>query len=289
MGMLRRLIFTFTFLLLPFSSNSAQLTDEQLIQVIRSLNWIQGPTTVAVGNNANFTVPENYVFLNPSDTKRMMEAYQNPSSGNEYYFGPSDMRWWALFQYSETGHIPDDETIEAGPLLDSIKTATEASNQERAKLGWPSMTIVGWRYQPFYDPQTKRLDWAIDGQSGNDRVINYNTRILSRTGVTSATLVADPAILDTAVPEFKYVVTGYQFNSGQRYSEFTEGDHVAEYGLAALIAGGTAAVAAKKGFWAAIAGFFAIAWKFILAGWKFIAIAAVGLFTWVASLFKKKS
>jgi len=57
---------------------------------------------------------------------------------------------------------------------------------------------------------------------------------------------------------------------------------VAEFGLAALIAGGAAAVATKKGFWAVIAGFFA-------AAWKFIAVAVVGLLAWLRSLFKGKS
>ena len=56
----------------------------------------------------------------------------------------------------------------------------------------------------------------------------------------------------------------------------------AEFGLAALIAGGAAAVAAKKGVFAVIAGFLAAAWKFIL-------VAVIGAFAWIKSLFKKKN
>ena len=45
-------------------------------------------------------------------------------------------------------------------------------------------------------------------------------------------------------------------------------------------AGGAAAVATKKGFWAVIAGFFA-------AAWKFIAVAVVGYFAYKKMKAKK--
>jgi uncharacterized membrane-anchored protein len=56
---------------------------------------------------------------------------------------------------------------------------------------------------------------------------------------------------------------------------------VAEFGLAALVLGGAAAVATKKGFWAVIGGFLAAFWK-LLAGLAVAAVAALG------GLFKKK-
>jgi len=261
---------------------AAQPGSEKAEQVIQSLSWVEGPTVVDVGVNAKFMVPANYVFLHPTDTQRIMELMQNPSSGKQSYFGPKDMRWFALFEYDETGYVPDDEKIDAVEILDSIRQGTVVANKERAKRGWAPVEVLGWRFQPFYDPATKRLEWAIDGQSGNDKVINYNTRILARTGVTSAVLVADPSILQTAVPEFKSAVSGYEFIQGQRYAEFKPGDRVAEFGLAALITGGATAVATKKGFWAVMAGF-------IAASWKFIAVAVVGLISGLSSLFKRKS
>jgi len=77
------------------------------------------------------------------------------------------------------------------------------------------------------------------------------------------------------------VLRGYSFNAGETYADWRQGDKVAEYGLAALILGGAAAVATKKGFWAILAGFFA-------AAWKLIAAAAVAAGAWLRSLFKKK-
>jgi uncharacterized membrane-anchored protein len=78
-------------------------------------------------------------------------------------------------------------------------------------------------------------------------VVNYNTRILGRRGVTSVTVVADPEGLDEAVRDFKTVIQNFSYVNGERYDEYKQGDKVAEYGLAALVAGGAAAVAVKSG------------------------------------------
>ncbi|MDH3742912.1 MAG: DUF2167 domain-containing protein, partial [Hyphomicrobiales bacterium] len=62
------------------------------------------------------------------------------------------------------------------------------------------------------------------------------------------------------------------YNLGRSYSDFDAStDHVAEYGLGALVAG----VAAKKlGLFALIAAFFVKGWKVILIGG---AVAAAGV------------
>ena len=58
-------------------------------------------------------------------------------------------------------------------------------------------------------------------------------------------------------------------------------ERVAEYGLAALIVGGVAAVAAKKGLFSVLAGFLAVAWKFVAA-------AAIAAMAWLRRLFARK-
>ncbi len=116
--------------------------------------------------------------------------------------------------------------------------------------------------------------WAIEAVSENLPVVNFNTRLLGRRGVTAATLVADPENLDAAVAEFKQVLTGFNYQDGETYADVQEGDKMAEYGLAALIAGGGAAIAAKSG---------------LLKGlWKFIAAAGIAVAAWLGKIFKGK-
>ena len=133
------------------------------------------------------------------------------------------------------------------------------------RLGLDKLYTDSWAVPPKYDPASKHLEWALKVRGeDNMETINYTVRLLGRTGVMSATLVSDPENLDRNIQAFKNSIKGFQYNSGERYTEFQAGDKVAEYGLAALVVGGAAAVATKKGFWAVIATFFAATWKFIL-------------------------
>jgi uncharacterized membrane-anchored protein len=111
--------------------------------------------------------------------------------------------------------------------------------------------------------------------------VNYTSRLLGRTGVMSAVLVANPKTLAADTESFKAGLGEFNYLPGEKYAEFKAGDRVAEYGLAALVLGGAAAVATKKGFWAAIIAFFG-------AFWKIIAGVGVAVTAWLGSLFKKK-
>jgi uncharacterized membrane-anchored protein len=95
-------------------------------------------------------------------------------------------------------------------------------------------------------------------------------------------MVAGVESLAKAEAELNEVLKGYTFSEGEKYAQWVPGDKVAEYGLAALIVGGAAAVATKKGFWAVIASALA-------AGWKIAAAAVVGAGAWLRNLFKKKA
>jgi uncharacterized membrane-anchored protein len=244
--------------------------------IIASLNWVEGPKTVNVGPVATFDVPADFLFLDAADTRTFLEDItQNPASGQEYFFGPSDGEWWATFEYTDSGHVKDNEEIDADALIKSLRENQEEGNKERAKKGWPRLLDLGWKQPPFYDAKTKRLEWALRFISSSDQQegVNYETRLLGRTGVTAATLVISPEKLDAALPKFKEVVNGYSFVEGQRYSEYKEGDKTAEYGLAALIAGGTAAALLKSGLLA----------KY----WKLLVVGVLAIFAAIGSFFKR--
>jgi len=77
--------------------------------------------------------------------------------------------------------------------------------------------------------------------------------------------VADPKNFSSQLNEYNRVLSRFAFNSGEKYSELQEGDKIAKYGLAALVAGGAAAAVVKsKGLWKliglAILGAFAALW-----------------------------
>jgi uncharacterized membrane-anchored protein len=258
------------------SANVAARNDQAT-----KLPWQKGPITVQVGHQAKLKVPEGYAFLDASGTRKFNEISHNPSSdGDEYTLAGED--WVAYFSYDDTGYVKDDDKIDADDILDNIRKGTAAANAERRARGWSEMSILGWSARPEYDSQLKSLTWSILGEDQGDhrKVVNYNARLLGRRGVMSVVMVTDPDTLAAAIGDFKRRVKGFHYVAGETYGEYQAGDHVAAYGLAALITGGAAAVAAKKGLFSVIGGFLVAAWKFVLAG--FLAFGA-----WFKSLFKK--
>lgn len=249
---------------------------------IRQLNWIKGPQHVDLFDKAAIDVPDGFVFLNPEDTEKFNQLNHNLGGAIEYLLAPRDMHWFAVFRFSADGYVPDKDKIDAPSLLESIQKNTEAGNKVRRQKGWDEMRVVGWKIPPYYDAETKRLEWAIDGRdSGGTSVVNFNTRILGREGVTSVVLVAAPDNLDAAIREFKGALVAFAYVPGQKYAEYKQGDKVAQYGLAALVTGGAAAIAVKTGFWKVIVGALAAGWKFVVAG-------VLALFGAISKFFKRK-
>jgi uncharacterized membrane-anchored protein len=251
---------------------------------VEALPWQRGPTTVSLGEHASLQVPEGYAFLDDKGTKALNLLMENPSDdGEEYALVDDGGDWVAYFSYADTGYIKDNEQIDPDDILDSIREGTEQSNEERRSRGWDELRVLGWSAKPEYDAQLKSLAWSIlaEDVSTQKQVVNYNTRLLGRYGVMEVVVATAPDKLADAIGSFKDTVPGFQFSPGETYGEYQPGDHVAAYGLAALITGGAAAVAAKKGFFAVIGGFLAASWKFLLIG-----LAAVG--AKFKSFFQKK-
>ena len=108
-------------------------------------------------------------------------------------------------------------------------------------------------------------------------MVNYNTRLLGRRGVMEVQLVVDPDKLSTSLPEFKQLLKGFQFKTGEKYAEYRQGDKLATYGLAALVTGGAVAVAAKTGLLTAAILFFK---KFA----KLLVVAVLAALGWIKRL-----
>lgn len=244
---------------------------------IEGVKWQEGPSIGDFASIAEVHIPGGYVFTGANDTRILLEAMQNPTSGTELGFiAPAGLDWFVVFEFDDDGYVRDDEknSLDAGAMLESIKKATEASNEERRRRGWPIMTVLGWEQKPYYNETTHNLEWAIRGESQGDLVINYNTRLLGRRGVMRVTLVTDPQTLSLTLPKFMNILAGFDFKQGQKYAEFRQGDKIAKYGLTALVVGGASAVAAKTGLF-----------KWI---WKGLVVGFLALIAFLKSLFSRK-
>jgi uncharacterized membrane-anchored protein len=256
----------------------ADASGDKLEAQLRSLGWVKGPVTVDLPGNSQLKLPEGFVYLDAKDTARFETLTENLGDGQEVLVAPADMHWSAFLEFDDGGYVKDDDKIDAPALLKSLQASNEQGNEQRQKRGWAALHLTGWAAPPAYNKETRRLEWATVIQSDNGQSVNFFTKVLGRRGHTSIVMVARPSELLEAQKELDGMLDGYTFKAGDRYAEWQPGDKVAEYGLAALVLGGAAAVATKKGLWAVLAGFFAAAWKAIVA-------VAVGAIAWLRKRF----
>jgi uncharacterized membrane-anchored protein len=222
------------------------------MSVFKELNWKRGPTNAEIAGRASIEIEKGVFALDARDTNRFLEAMGNlPSTADRYAVGSGDFSWFAVFDFTSDGYVRDDEKIDADALLKALMEGNRLGNQKRRELGLHTMELIGWSVPPFYNKETKRLEWGtkLKNEDGS-YTINYTSRLLGRSGYMSAVLVADPTNFVAQQQSYNRMLSKFEYNSGERYSEFKEGDKVAQYGLAALVAGGAAAAVVKsKGLW----------------------------------------
>lgn len=247
-----------------------------------------GPVDIPIAGQATLHLPAGRVFIPQPQAGKLLRAMGNPGEHTELsglIFPKGDGEWFATLRYIASGYVKDGDAKEwkADEMLASFKEGTEASNDERKKMGVAPLEITGWAEVPTYESNTHRLVWAMssrekgapaDAQQG----VNYNTYALGREGYLSLNFITGLKDLPAQKPEAKALLGALEFDSGKRYEDFNAAtDHVAEYGLAALVLG---AGAKKLGLLAVIAAFFA---KFA----KVIFIAVIGLGAVIAKFLKR--
>ncbi len=247
---------------------------------MRKLPWQVGPASGDVGSRSKIQIPDGARLLPESSGGRFLELTGNLPEPGDTVLIRND--WWATLSFSDSGYVKDDEKLDPDALLASMRKSEEGANEQRAKRGIPALTLDGWIVPPHYDPATKYLEYGLKLHSSDSPqpVVNYTMRLLSRRGYETVTLVTRPETLTQDVQDLHQVLGGFSFNPGETYGEFRAGDHVAEFGLGALVLGGAAAAAVKAGWFKGLIAA-------LVAGWKLVAAAVVAGLAGLKRLFSR--
>jgi uncharacterized membrane-anchored protein len=236
-----------------------------------------GPVDVALRDQARLKLPEGTMFVPQPTADKILKSMGNRGDarviGLIYPLTPGQ-DWAMIAEYEAAGYIKDDDARDwnADDLLTSLKEGTAAANEERKRAGFPALEVTGWAEKPAYEAATHRLVWAATavhpGAASEATVVNYNTYALGRDGYISLNLLTDGEHLSGDKVHAREMLSRLEFVDGKRYADFDgKTDHVAEYGLAALVAG----VAVKK------LGLLALIGVTLLKFWKIGLIALAGI------------
>jgi uncharacterized membrane-anchored protein len=248
----------------------------------------KGPADIELTGQAVLRLPAGHQFVPQPQATQLLNAMGNPGKDPRLQgliFPEGDGGWFMTVRFESSGYVRDDDAREwnADDLLKSYREGTEASNDERVKLGVPAIEIIGWAEKPAYDATAHRLVWAMSSRDKGASAdapqgVNYNTYALGREGYFSLNLVTALNELPQHKVAAHKLLEALEYNQGKRYADFdVKTDHVAEYGLAALVVG----VAAKKlGLIALGLAFFAKFAKLIVLGVALLGAAFVKFFGW---------
>lgn len=245
---------------------------------------IAGPADIKLRDQAVLKLPLGYLWIPEPAAAQLMRAMGNHPDDRELglvFPQVAGEDWMVVAEYEPSGFVKDDDAKNwnVDDLFKSIRDGTDASNEERRQRGFPELEVQGWVEKPTYDAEHHRLVWSISARHKNEVAdtpssINYNTYALGRDGYISLDLISTQDHIEHDKGNATTLLSALDFDSGKRYADFdAKTDHVAEYGLAALVGG----LAAKKlGFFALATGLFA----------KFAKVLALGAAA-VISVFRK--
>ncbi len=278
-----------TFLPLP-SLAEATAETQSAEQFEAGLHYQTGPITLP-GGIAALKLTERFRYLPPEDAERLLtQGWGNPPSGNTLgMIIPAELSplaqggWGVVITYDKDGHVKDDDAqdINYADLLSEMQADIRQSNDERKAQGFGELNLLGWAEQPSYDKASHKLFWAKELQfdQAAEHTLNYNVRVLGREGVLVLNAVSSMGQIGQVKADMQQVIAATDFTPCHCYEDFDEKtDKIAEYGLAALVAGG---VASKLGLFRKLLALAVAFKKLIILG-----LAAAGAF--IVKLFSRR-
>lgn len=245
-----------SFLAVSIEVRADNPVNGEALKILATLKYQHGDLTLT-NSFARLSVPTNFNYLGPSEAETVItRLWGNPPPTN-HLLGlllPADKTpiqpgcWAVVIYYSEEGFVRDDAAahISYNDLLKRMQDQVHQNNHFLAENGYPTVELLGWAMPPHYDAATHELYWAKTFQfAGRDQqTVNYDIRILGRSGMLMLRAVAQMDQLDEINQNTPQILRLFSFIEGHRYEDFIpQQDKVAKYDVSGLVSGGLAETA----------------------------------------------
>ncbi len=197
---------------------------------------------------AQLDLGKDLYFLDAEDARKVMtQVWQSPSEMTDEVIGmvfpadatPLDAPWAAVVSYFDVGYVSDADAkqIDSDKILQELRTNDERDNVVRRRDGAPEVHTIGWAEPPTYDPDHRAMLLAAE-LSGSDqaRAVNYDLRILCRSGMLGVNVTAGDDERQSVGPALKLLQRAVTFDPGARYADYKPGeDKLAPRSVANLV------------------------------------------------------
>jgi uncharacterized membrane-anchored protein len=272
-------------------NSNIEAEKEKLVAIYLKLDSVENSIPYKTGvislhnGGAQLNVPAGFKFIDATHSQYILEElWKNlPDKSvlgmivrDSFHVNSLASDWVFVVTYDDMGYVKDDDAdkIDYKELLQDMKKVQEEANTERAKLGYETMTLLGWASTPYYDKQNKVLHWAkeIKVSGSDENTLNYEVRVLGRKGVMSLNAIASIDQLQEVKKNIPAILKIAEFEKGSTYADYDSNvDKVAAWTIGGLVAG---KILTKVGIFA----------KF----WKLIVIGVGAAIAAMAKFFRKK-
>lgn len=226
--------------------------NHQLDSLENKIKYHTGNITLA-GGKFNLRVPDEFLFIDAVQSRYILEELWGNLPDTEVAgmivrkgFQPSRLinDYSFVIGYSDIGHVSSQKGTELNhdKLLAQLKENMARSNESRINMGLNTMSVTGWVMVPYFDQYKKALYWAtrISANGTEEEILNYNLRLMGKTGVIKINAVATLDQLPDIKKALPLIIAQTRFTAEEAFDAYNEGkDKESQYDMAALITGKT--------------------------------------------------
>jgi uncharacterized membrane-anchored protein len=256
--MLKRLAIVFLALMAISQLAAAPKTDAERESAMQSITWLNGPSFVMPVSGATVTLQPGLQAVAGRDAATIwgvVNGVDGPT-GLEGMIYDDHRKEVVYFQKVAEGFVKMDDwnDVDADEMIRQVREATEADNVKRRAAGLTGLDVLGWLEKPHLDRQSATIRWAIEAKDEDRIIVNRIALVLNRDGYEKLTWIGPKS--DIASDLLTVAQAALVFPDGKRYADFRDGDAVAAYGAAGLLASVLGVkTAAKLGLLALLAAF----------------------------------
>jgi uncharacterized membrane-anchored protein len=267
----------------PYPKDEAALEAEY-----QAMHWQDGRKDYPLSQSgSHLNLPDGFYILLGEEAARyafLSNGIEFPTTEALLYDETSDAE--IVVEYVKAGFVKDGDwsDVDADDFLVQMREDQHKSNPERVKNGQEAFEVVGWVEPPSYDPTTHVAHYVIEMGTEKRHWMNAVAVKLGRSGYHQFTWAGGVEEFKAGGPKaLASIIDSHTYDEGQRYADYKEGDDVAAYGIAGLVAA-VAGVKLSKGLIAAAIAFLAVAGKKAAI---LIVAAAIGLRMAIKRFFRR--
>ncbi len=238
-----------------------------LIDVMLNVEWQEPGTYTLPKSQSTVTVPDDHTIVIGEDARRLATALGNDDEAIEALIMDDDNTF--VFTYCDVGYISLEDIDDIDPLvmIQHVSEDCEQDNQQRLADGRPLKHILGWAQKPTLHPDTNTLSLAMESEAGGERHIDLITIRLSRSGFEMISWVATKEEYAARDQILTPILETHTFASGDNYNDHMDGDKIASFSIAGLVATSIGLHMAKAAGWlVTLKKFGSLIVAFIMAG-----------------------